>query len=119
MAKGRAKLIAAVGTAAAGLIAVVSQFEGKVNDPHWDRFAKIYDVCYGETSVPMRHYSDAECAELLAGRLTEFAGGVLARNPELRGHDPQIVAAGSLTYNIGPSAYNRSTVAKRFTEGRW
>lgn len=115
---GRGKLVALVGTAAAGLIAVVAQWEGKSNDPYADLIGKM-TVCYGETNVQMRRYSDAECKDMLAGSLVDYATVVLNRNPELRGHDPQIVAASSLTYNIGGAAYARSTVAKRFSEGRW
>lgn len=119
---GKAKLGKVVGGAsvAALLIATVAQFEGKRNDPHWDRFAKIYDVCYGETSVAMRHYSDAECDELLADRLADdFAAPVVAANPELRGHPSQIVATSSLAYNIGIPAYRRSTVSREFRAGHW
>ena len=56
---------------------------------------------------------------MLARGLGDFAKPVLARNPELRGHDPQLLAAVSLAYNIGPAAYERSTVARRFSQGRW
>lgn len=115
---GKAKLAALVGTAAAGLIAVVAQWEGKSNDPYADLIGKA-TVCYGETNVPMRHYTDAECEDMLAGSLADYAAAVLVRNPELRGHDPQIVAASSLSYNIGNAAYARSTVAKRFSAGDW
>lgn len=115
---GKGKLIAIVGTAAAGLIAVVAQWEGKSNAPYADLIGKA-TVCYGETNVPMRRYSDDECKDMLAGSLANYAGAVLKRNPELRGHDPQVIAASSLTYNIGIAAYNRSTVAKRFSAGDW
>lgn len=115
---GRGKLIAIVGAAAAGLIAVTAQWEGKSNDPYLDLIGKA-TVCFGETNVPMRHYSDAECEDMLAGSLADYAAAVLVRNPELRGHDPQIVAAVSLSYNIGNAAYARSTVARRFSAGDW
>lgn len=112
------RLAAIVGTAAAGLIAVVTQFEGLRNEPYRD-VAGILTVCVGETRVPMRRYTDAECENMLADGLADFAEGVLERNPELRGHDPQLLAATSLAYNIGIGAYNRSTVARRFSAGDW
>lgn len=116
---GRGRLAGIVGAGAvAGLIAVVSQWEGKSNDPYRD-LVGVWTVCYGETRVPMRRYSDAECQDMLAEGLADFAGPVVARNPELRGHDPQIIAATSLAYNIGIAAYRRSTVARRFSEGNW
>lgn len=115
---GMAKLIAIAGTAAAGMIAVVGGFEGKSNDPYFDIVA-VPTVCFGETRVAMRHYSDAECDDLLADALGDFAAGVLERNPGLRGRDPQLLAATSLAYNIGLSAYRRSTAARRFSAGDW
>lgn len=56
---------------------------------------------------------------MLADGLADFAGPVLVVNPELRGHDNQLVAAVSLAYNIGPVAYRRSTVARKFRAGDW
>ena len=116
---GRKKLAGIVGaTAVAGLITVVSQFEGKSNDPYHDVIGKL-TVCYGETRVEMRRYTDAECDDMLAEGLADFAGPVLKRNPELRGHDAQLIAATSLAFNIGSAAYNRSSVARHFSAGRW
>lgn len=118
---GRKRLGAVIGTAAvAGLLAVVTQWEGKPGlEPHWDRIGKVWDVCYGDTIAEKRSYTEEECRELLAARLAQFADPVLKRNPELKGHDPQIIAAVSLTYNIGTGAYTRSSAAKHFSAGRW
>lgn len=116
---GRKRLAAVVGASAvAGLIAVVAQFEGHSNDPYRD-LVGVLTVCAGETRVPMRRYSDAECEDMLANGLADFAGPVLKRNPELRGHDAQVISAISLSYNIGSKAYAGSTVARLFSEGRW
>lgn len=116
---GRKRLAGVVGaTAVAGLIAVVAQWEGRSNDPYQD-LVGVWTVCYGETRVEMRRYSTEECKDMLADGLADFAEPVLKRNPELKGHDPQLIAAVSLAYNIGPAAYNRSTVAKRFSAGNW
>lgn len=114
---GRKRLAGIVGASAvAGLIAVVAQWEGKSNDPYRD-LVGVWTVCYGETRVEMRRYSNAECEDMLANGLADFAGPVLKRNPELRGRDPQLIAAVSLSYNIGSAAYDRSTVARRFSAG--
>ena len=119
-AKGTRRLQATMGGAgvAAMLIAAVAAFEGKRNDPYADMIGKM-TVCYGETRVEMRRYSDAECKDMLADGLADFAGPVLQRNPELKGHDPQLAAAVSLSYNIGIANYRKSTVAKRFSAGQW
>lgn len=116
---GKGKLVALIGgSAAVGLLALVGTWEGKKNEPYRD-IVGVWTVCYGETRVEMRRYTDDQCKDMLADGLADFAGPVLARNPELRGHDAQIVAASSLAYNIGPAAYRRSTVAKRFSAGNW
>ena len=106
------------GAAAIALIALVSQWEGKRNEPYADLIGKT-TVCYGETNVQMRRYSDVECKEMLASSLVGYAEPVLKRNPELRGHPNQLVAATSLAYNVGATNYARSTVAKRFSAGNW
>lgn len=117
--KGKAKLVGTVGGAAALLLtATVALWEGKSNDPYKD-IVGIWTVCYGETRVAMRAYSDAECEEMLAEGLVDFAEPVLKRNPELKDRPNQLAAAVSLSYNIGSSAYNRSTVARRFSAGDW
>lgn len=116
---GNRRLGKIVGTGAAALmIAMIAQFEGKSNDPYQD-IVKVWTVCYGETRVAMRRYTDAECKDMLANGIADFAAPVLTRNPELAGHDPQLSAAVSLAYNIGAANYARSTVARRFSAGDW
>lgn len=119
MGAGRKKLVAvAGGGAAALLISIVGTFEGKRNDPYKD-IVGVATVCYGETRVEMRRYSDAECSDMLAKGLADFAEPVLARNPELKGRDTQLAAATSLAYNIGAANYRKSSVARKFSAGDW
>lgn len=120
MAKvGKRTLAGTVGaTAATALIAMVATWEGKRNDPYKD-IVGVWTVCYGETKVAMRRYSDAECKAMLDESLVGYADPVLARNPGLKEHPYQLAAAVSLTYNIGPANYRRSTVARRFSSGDW
>lgn len=116
---GKGKLVALVGSGAAALmLTTVALWEGKSNDPYKD-IVGVMTVCFGETRVEMRRYSDAECEDMLAVGLADFAGPVLKRNPELRGRPNQLAAATSLAYNIGSANYNRSTVARRFSAGNW
>lgn len=120
MADGKLRLVGTLGASAAALaLATVAVFEGKSNDPYWDAYGKVWTVCNGETRVEMRRYTDAECEDMLAAGLADFAKPVLAINPELRGHDNQTVAATSLAYNIGITNYRRSTVSKEFRAGHW
>jgi len=113
---GTKRLVMMIGTGAAALLTpFVAGWEGKRNDPYFD-IVNVQTVCYGETRVPMRRYSDAECRDMLANGLADFAGPVLKRNPELRGRDPQLAAAVSLSYNIGPASLICSISA---SPGRW
>lgn len=112
-------LAAVVGTATAAiLLPFVGAWEGTRNDPYRD-IVGVWTVCTGETRVPMRRYSDAECAAMLDKSLAGYARPVLARNPELAGHSSQLAAAVSFAYNIGGGAYDRSSVARHFSAGRW
>lgn len=114
---GKARLIAIVGGACAAILTpFVAGWEGKSNDPYAD-LTGVLTVCYGETRVEMRRYTDAECEEMLANALGDFAQGVLARNPNLKDRPHQLAAATSLAYNIGITAYRGSTAAKRFEAG--
>lgn len=119
-AKKGNRLAVLIGTAAAGtLVATVGAWEGKSNVPYRD-VVGVLTWCYGETQGrPQARYSDAECKAMLEDRLADYAAPVLARNPELRGHDAQLVAASSLAYNIGVANYRRSSVARLFSAGKW
>lgn len=105
-------------TAAAVPVAVffIGPWEGKENDPYTD-IAGVRTVCYGETRVEMRRYSDAECLAMLNKAVEGFANQVLQCTPILANHPYQLAAATSLSYNIGIGAYCRSTAAKLFNSG--
>jgi lysozyme len=109
---------AGIAAALATATALVGAWEGMRTDPYADIVGRM-TVCFGETNVPMRHYSSGECKQMLSGSLEKYAAGVLKRNPELADRPNQLAAATSLSYNIGPSAYARSTVARRFDVGDW
>lgn len=105
-------------TAAAVPVAVyfIGPWEGKSNDPYDDLIGKR-TVCYGETRVEMRRYTDAECLAMLNKAVAEFANQVLQCTPRLQYHPYQLAAATSLAYNIGVGAYCRSTVDRLFDAG--
>lgn len=114
---GIAVLVAAVGTAVAAiLVPTVAGFEGKSNDPYRD-IVGVETVCYGETRVAMRRYSDAECSDMLARALAGFGRAVLTCTPSLKAKPHALAAAASLAYNIGAPAYCRSSVDRRFDAG--
>jgi lysozyme len=106
--------------AAALLLAMVPQFEGKSLVGYRDP-AGIATKCFGDTrdAVVGRHYSEAECLASLRGQLVAHATGVLGCTPSLKGRDDQIASAVSLAYNIGVGEYCKSTVAVHFRAGDW
>ncbi|MHB9878308.1 lysozyme [Pacificimonas sp. ICDLI1SI03] len=111
---------AGVGVFVAGAVAmaatVIAPWEGKRNDPYVD-IVGVETVCYGETRVDMRFYSDAECLAMLQDAVKGFTAAVLQCSPTLADRPVQLAAASSLAYNIGTGAYCRSTVDRRFDRG--
>lgn len=120
------------GSAAAALVVLVGAPTVAMLWPHLDRWegnklvgyrdiAGIATKCRGVTegAVVGRRYTPAECDEANAQAVLKHAQVVLTCTPQLRGHPPQLAMAISLTYNIGPSAYCRSTVARHFRAGDW
>jgi lysozyme len=121
--RARTRRIAS-GTAAfaavmAGASALIGQWEGLRERPYRD-LVGIATVCYGETRVPMRRYTRAECDMLLATALRDdLAPSLLRIVPTLADRPGPFVASLSLAWNIGAGAYARSTVARRFRAGDW
>jgi len=117
MAKIPPRVLAIAVTAAAAVATpFIGGWEGLSRDPYPD-LTKTMTVCYGETRVEMRRYTDAECLALLNKAVEQFAGQVLQCTPILAYHPYQLAAATSLAYNIGIGAYCRSTAAKFFNTG--
>lgn len=113
----------AVGSGLAAALALalplVAGWEGKRNDPYLD-IVKVPTVCFGETQVAMRHYSDGECRAMLERRLREdYAAPVLACAPQLADRPYQLAAAASLAYNIGARAFCGSSAARAFRARQW
>ena len=106
---------------ALAVTALITPWEGKRNDPYLD-IVKVPTVCYGETKVAMRRYSDAECKAMLQSSVTStYARQVFDCTPGLMDDRRvnQAAAAISLTYNIGATKYCRSTTARLFRAGRF
>lgn len=110
--------LAGVAAAAIALaIGTIAPWEGKRNAPYLDPIG-IMTVCYGETEVAMRRYSDAECRAMLETRTAGFAEGVRRRNPAIAAYPHQWAAHTSFAYNVGLATYGRSSVANLFAQGR-
>lgn len=122
MALKRKKTLAAlVGTAAAGiLMATVANYEGEYLTTYKDPVG-IDTVCYGDTdpemAIPGVTYSRVECLKSLERQLVNHAEPVLKIVPTVKESPEMTAAFVSLTYNIGPGAFKKSTVVKRFKAG--
>jgi lysozyme len=112
-----AGLVGSVVAALALAVSTIAPWEGKRNTPNRDPIG-ILTVCYGETRVEMRRYSDAECLAMLEAAAAEFAEGVRVRSPAIISYPHQWAAHTSFAYNVGLGAYGRSSVARLFTEGK-
>lgn len=99
-------------------IPMIGEFEGKRNDPYKD-IAGIPTVCYGETRVVMRRYSDKECNDMLEKAVREFAEPVAKLTPTIAENPAMLAAATSLAYNIGVGNYSNSSVRKLFLAKRF
>lgn len=114
--------VAAGGAAASGVAAIVllasplvEKWEGLRNDPYRD-LGGVWTVCIGETGVPMRRYTDAECRAMLAKSLTKHGGAVELCMPAST-PAPTKAAFYSFAYNVGPTAACGSTAVKRLWAG--
>ena len=115
----KAVVTGGIAAAAAGVIAlatlVVKPWEGVSLTPYTD-IVGVQTVCYGETNVPMRKYTLAQCDEMLQSdlgrRLAEL--GKCIHMP-LREHD--WAALLSWSYNVGTSAACNSTLVRKVNAG--
>lgn len=117
----KARLVALVGSLAAGLLLTnTPKLEGVVLRGYRDPIG-VVTACSGHTKTAVlgRPYTPAECEQLLATDLVEHAEPVLACTPGLKGHPYQLAAAVSFAFNVGAANYCGSATAKRFNAGQW
>jgi lysozyme len=112
---------AAIAAACLVCAPLTATFEGKSNKPYLDPVKKP-TVCYGETQVAMRVYSDDECGRMLRHALAQRYGPKIAAClPELTAADRrnEFVAMLDSSYNAGPAAICRSPMARQIRAGEW
>ncbi|KQT54614.1 glycoside hydrolase [Aureimonas sp. Leaf454] len=102
---------------------LIKPWEGLVLTSHWDRYAKIWDICYGETKgiTAGMTKTKAECERMLAVRVErDYFAPLLKCVPGLS-TAPISVQASLLSgaYNFGVGAACRSTAAKMVTARRY
>ena len=116
------KIAGGIGAAILAAVALAGPitrgFEGDVRHPNKDPIGK-WEVCYGETAVPLRDYSEAECRAFMAARQkNDFAPIVLRAVPAFgSGKYPDPFAASiDFTYNVGQ--FGKTSMARDFRAGR-
>lgn len=102
-------------------ITTVEQFEGYVPEAYQDPVG-IWTRCYGDTTnvTPGATYSAEECARSLNDHLVETSRPVMRCVPSLAKQHPKIIVAMlDMAYNIGPTAFCKSSVASFANAGNW
>lgn len=106
-------------TALAVALGLTTKWEGERTKPYQDIVGK-WTVCYGETNVPMKPYTPAQCREFLVKAIRgPYGRGVLKCVPALQSAPYQLGASIDHAYNFGVSAYCGSTIARQFNAGDW
>lgn len=118
----RNKLIAVAG---GGAIAIATVFlggkdgvEGRVYEPYKD-VAGVWTVCDGHTGTDIikgKKYTDRECDRLLMQDLQPVKKAVDGL-VKVQLNEYQRAALYSFTYNVGASAFSKSTLLKRLNSG--
>lgn len=116
-------LVAIVGSIAAALLfTTIPKDEGTEYKAYRD-IVGVWTICNGDTKNvrPGMVEDKAGCEKRLEQQLIAHAAPVMACSPRLKeeGRDYQRAAAVSLAYNIGVTAYCKSTVDRMFDAGQW
>jgi lysozyme len=109
------------GFGAALLLAIpfIGGWEGKSNDPYND-IVGVKTVCYGETRVQMKRYTDEECLAMLHKAVEkDFMEPVAKSTPTIAERPYELAASTSLAYNIGLGSYQKSSARKLFLQGKF
>lgn len=106
---------------------LIKPWEGLVLTSHWDGYAKIYDICYGETRINGKpvtagmRFTAAECEAMLINRVNrDYYGQIVKCAPNLP-RAPVSVQASMISgaYNFGVRAWCSSTAARLVKASAW
>lgn len=116
-------LVGVLGAVAASILFLTIPKEEGTEYRAYRDIVGIWTICNGDTKnvTPGMVETETGCKARLEQQLVAHAVPVMQCTPTLSevGRDYQRAAATSLAYNIGVSAYCRSTVAKRFNARNW
>lgn len=125
MKSKRAKAAIAGAVTAIGLAVgtLIQPWEGLVLSSHWDRYAKKWDICYGETKGigPNMTFTRAQCESMLSDRVVrDFYKPLTACIADFDKKPMSWQAATiSLSYNVGVGAVCNSTAAVLARQGKY
>ncbi len=105
---------------------LIVPWEGLVLESHWDRFAKIWDICHGNTRVdgrpvgPGMRFTKAECTDIAREQIYHEYYLPLVRQIPGYTDMPLGVQAAMLSgaYNFGVKGMVNSTAARLHKQGR-
>lgn len=106
---------------------LIKPWEGLVLKSHWDPYAKIWDICHGETRIngkpvqPGMSFTAAECDAILEKRVHNDY--YLPLTKQIKGFTrfPVSVQASMISgaYNFGVSGMVNSTAARLAVQGKY
>lgn len=114
------KLAGGLIAASTTLLATVTLWEGTEYKPYRD-IGGVLTVCQGYAGpgiVPGKTYTKQECDSLLVQQLTTHGQGVL-KCTKVPLNQNQYDALTSFTYNVGVSAFCKSTLVKLLNQGNY
>lgn len=105
------------------LVALLAQpdHERRVYTTYWDALGQVDTVCAGVTGpgvVRGKTYTDDECVELESRYIRRMFARMGKCVPNARMEFHEIKAWGHFSYNVGESAFCRSTAARLLNEGK-
>lgn len=106
---------------------LIKPWEGLVLKSHWDPFAKIWDICYGETRIngkavtPGMSFTEAQCEAMLEKRVyNDYYLPISKGIPSFTKFPVSVQAAQiSGAYNFGVSGMVNSRAAKLAYAGKY
>lgn len=106
---------------------LIKPWEGLVLKSHWDPFAKIWDICYGETRINGKpvtagmSFSKDECEAMLEKRVySDYYLPISKRIPNFTKFPVSVQATQiSGAYNFGVSGMINSRAAKLASAGKY
>lgn len=107
--------------------ALIKPWEGLVLKSHWDQYAKIYDICYGETVIdgkpvkPDMTKTQPECEQILMARVTNDYYTPLTKCVPGYKSAPVSLQASMVSgaYNFGVGAMCTSSAARYVAQNRY